>query len=38
MNNFGLIISGNLTGFTTFYETPNVNGILNGVKFNFDFI
>lgn len=37
MNNFGLIISGNLTGFTTFYETPNVNGILNGVKFNFDF-
>ena len=37
MNNIGLIISGNLTGFSRFYASPNANDIYNEAKFDFDY-
>lgn len=37
MNNIGLIISGNLTGFSRFYASPNANDICNEAKFDFDY-
>lgn len=32
-----IIISGNLTGFTTFYATPNANELYADAKFDFDY-
>lgn len=37
MDNIGLIISGNLTGFSRFYASPNANDIYNEAKFDFDY-
>lgn len=37
MNNIGLIISGNLTGFSRFYASPNANDLYNEAKFDFDY-
>lgn len=37
MNNIGLIISGNLTGFQNFYASPNANEIYKEAKFDFDY-
>lgn len=32
-----IIISGNLTGFSRFYASPNANDVYNAVKFDFDY-
>lgn len=37
MNNIGLIISGNLTGFSHFYDTPTAKELYAQAKFDFDY-
>lgn len=37
MNNIGLIISGNLTGFSRFYATPNISEQYKDVRIDFDY-
>lgn len=37
MSDISLIISGNLTGFSRFYTSPNANEIYNEAKFDFDY-
>lgn len=37
MDNISLIISGNLTGFSRFYTSPNANDIYSETKFDFDY-
>lgn len=36
MDNISLVISGNLTGFSRFYTSPNANDICSEAKFDFD--